>query len=66
MRRFLLLLLFVPCALLHAYDVEVDGVYYNIVGTSMAHVTHKGSYNNVEYNSYTGDIVILRKYSETG
>ncbi|MBQ4229075.1 MAG: leucine-rich repeat protein [Bacteroidaceae bacterium] len=66
MRRFLLLLLFVPCALLHAYDVEVDGVYYNIVGTSMAHVTHKGFYNNVEYNSYTGDIVIPEQISYKG
>ena len=37
----------------NAYDVEVNGIYYKISGTS-ASVTYK----NTDYNSYSGEVVI--------
>ena len=44
--------------MLHAYDVEVDGVYYNLIGTGMAFVTHRGTFEEVELNSYSGAVVV--------
>lgn len=54
---------------LHAYDFEVDGIYYNITSMSnlevgvtykeLSYARRNNSYNNYYYNdSYNGDIVI--------
>lgn len=66
MRRILLFLLLAPCALLRAYDVEVDGIYYNLIGTTMAYVTHGGSFGGIEPNSYSGDVVVPEQISYKG
>ena len=43
------------CANVFAYDFQVDGVYYNInSGTTTVRVT----YENTNYNSYSGSVVI--------
>ena len=47
--------------MLRAYDVEVDGIYYGLIGTRSAYVTYPGEWalgdgNGLE--SYSGDIVI--------
>jgi len=38
-----------------AYDVEIDGIYYNLV--KKAHVAEV-TYKNTSYNSYSGNIII--------
>lgn len=67
MRKFLLHNLLVLVGLLyftnaHAYDFEVDGIYYNILPTEQkkVEVTYFGysKWNNQYYSYYTGDIVI--------
>ena len=65
MRRILLFLLLVPCTLLHAYDVEVDGIYYNVIGTTFAIVTHGGPFDGIE-PSYTGDVVVPEQFKHNG
>ncbi len=40
-----------------AYDVEIDGIYYNLIKGKIAEVTYKD--NN--YKSYSGDVVIPEK-----
>ena len=49
---------------MNAYDVELDGVYYNLIGT-LAYVTHQGS-EDFEPNSYSGDVVIPAQISYNG
>lgn len=66
MRRILLFLLLAPCVLLHAYDVELDGIYYNLIGTNMAYVTHAGPFGAMEPNSYSGDVVVPGQISYKG
>lgn len=66
MRRFLLFLLLAPCFLLpvHAYDIEKGGVYYSLIGTQWAYVTHHGWDNDA--GSYTGRVVIPSQISHGG
>ena len=68
MRRFLTYLFLLPSAIFHlsAYDVEVDGVCYNLIaGRRMAYVTHRGT-DGVETNSYSGDVVVPATISYKG
>ena len=60
MRRLLAYLFLLPFSifLLSAYDVEVDGISYNLVGSSSAYVTHCGTYNTFEPNGYAGEVVV--------
>ncbi len=46
----------VAVAKVHAYDAEIDGIYYNFNGDE-AEVT----YGKISYNSYDGDILIPEK-----
>ena len=68
MRRFLtyLLLLSSYAFQLYAYDVELDGIYYRVVGTRMAVVTHRGAGLVPEPNSYAGEVVIPEHISYQG
>ncbi len=47
------------CITANAYSFEVDGIYYNQYydGSNYVEVTYK-DYNNGNYNSYSGDVVI--------
>ena len=47
------------CITANAYSFEVDGIYYNQYydGSNSVEVTYK-DYNNGNYNSYSGDVVI--------
>lgn len=52
---------FLPfCA--HAYDVELDGICYNIIGPRLAYVTHHGEWSTYDGQSaamsYSGEVVI--------
>ena len=54
-------LFFLSQLLVHAYDVEVDGIYYGLIGTRMAFVTHPGDWSGDEEQwtkTYKGEIVI--------
>ena len=54
----------VPCTSLHAYDVEVDGVCYGVIG-SMAYVTYRGS--DVEHSEpYVGDVYVPEEITYRG
>ena len=54
LKRFLLCMLTILGSIcVHAYDAEIDGIYYNFSGTK-ATVT----YASPDYNSYSGDVVI--------
>ena len=48
-----------------AYDFEVDGIYYNITGTSTVEVTYKG-YDNVITGHYSGEITIPETVTHAG
>ncbi len=52
----LLLALLLP-TLTHAHDIEVDGIYYYIIGTT-AFVTYKGSSPSQYSNEYSGSVTI--------
>ncbi|MBO7120173.1 MAG: leucine-rich repeat protein [Bacteroidaceae bacterium] len=57
MRKLLTSSLFLLTSILYAYDVEVDGICYNLLGTSMAYVTYRGG-DMFEPNGYSGDVVV--------
>ena len=48
-----------------AYVGEVND-YYNLIGTTMAYVTHGGSFGGIEPNSYSGDVVVPEQISYKG
>lgn len=52
------------CVLLHAVNVEIDGVCYGIIGP-YAYVTHRGL-SGTEQNSYVGDVVVREQISYNG
>ena len=54
-----LLLSLLGCATLHAYDAEIDGIYYNFSGNE-AEVTCQSSTNHYPYHvsRYSGAVVI--------
>ena len=60
----LLALLMLPATAV-AYDFEVDGIYYNITGTSTVEVTYKG-YDNVITGHYSGEITIPETVTHAG
>ena len=66
MRQLLFSLLLAPCSLLlaQAYDVEVDGICYNIIGTRLAYVTHRDFHTSEP--DYTGDVVVPEYISHNG
>lgn len=58
MRKFLLTFLALLSAAANAYDVQIDGIYYNLnSSTKSAEVTY-GGYQYQGTEKYTGDIVI--------
>lgn len=69
MRVWVLALFTVCCGMLHAYDVEVDGVYYGFFGTRRAYVTHPGEWSIVDAQpaaAYTGEIIIPETITYNG
>ena len=59
----LLLMSFLPIAMM-AYDVEVNGIYYNLnTSANTASVTFE---NSSDYNSYSGDVVIPETFAYNG
>ena len=64
MRQFLFILFAAFCNMLHAYDVEVDGICYSFIGTRLAYVTHRGMDGTSA--GYTGDVVIPEQISYNG
>ena len=66
MRRVLNLILFSAfVGISYAYDVEVDGICYNLLGTSMAYVTHRGADAFVP-GGYSGDVVVPAQIRHNG
>ena len=53
----LLLLAFLLPATALAHDFEVDGIYYNAIG-SEATVTNRGTASSLNNNDYPGDVNI--------
>ena len=51
-----------------AYDVEVDGIFYGIMGTRSAYVTHSGwrAEDGESIVKYTGDVVVPSQISYGG
>ena len=67
MKRILLFLLLAPCAVLStlAYDVEIDGIYYRIIGSKRAYVTY-ADLTGDEPNHYTGKVVVPAQITHNG
>ena len=66
MRRILsLAFFFMSIGMLHAYDVEVDGICYGLIGTRSAFVTYR-SWDNEVLDYYTGRVVIPEQISYNG
>lgn len=65
MRQFLIAMLATFSGMLHAYDVEVEGICYNLMGTRRATVTHRGDWSQSS-TSYAGDIVIPEQFVYNG
>lgn len=60
--KYLLLLVSLMMSL-HAFAIEVDGIYYSVnSSTNEAEVTYK----DANYNSYSGDVVIPDKFTYNG
>ena len=51
---------------LFAYDVEVDGICYELFGKSSAYVTHRGTNGKFEPGGYAGDIVVPEQIQHGG
>jgi len=70
MRRLLLPILLASCFLFqaHAFDVEVDGIYYGLFGKKWAYVTHCGEWTmeEVQGAAYSGEVVIPEQISYNG
>ena len=56
------LLLLLPGSILRAHDLEVGGVYYGLIGTRRAYVTHRGDWST----TYKGRVVIPSEISYDG
>ena len=48
----------------HAYDFEVDGIFYNI--TSAGNLAIEVTYKDSKYNSYSGNVIILETVTYNG
>ena len=65
MRRTLILALYtVFSGMLHAYDVEVDGIYYDIIIQRFAYVTYRDL--DVASGSYSGKVVVPAQINYKG
>ena len=49
---------------LHAYDFEMDGIYYNILSSTDR--TVEVTYKDTDYNSYSGEVSIPDKLTYSG
>lgn len=67
MKRILLSFLFILCASVSfAYDVEVDGIFYNLITKAReAEVTYKGQ-THYEVKTYSGSIVVPNSITVDG
>ena len=66
-KLFLLLTLLLCTSMAWAYDVEVDGIYYNLNQTNKtATVTFKGSSFESHDNDYPGEVVIPENFIYDG
>ena len=63
-RIHLLALCFTFCGMLRAYDIELDGIYYNIIAQRFAYVTYRGL--DVASGSYSGKVVVPSQISYKG
>ena len=59
----LLFMAFIPIVMM-AYDVEVNGIYYNL--NTSANTASVTSENSSDYNSYSGDVVIPETIAYNG
>ncbi len=67
----LILLLFASCTLLpvHAYDIELEGICYGLIGSRYAYVTHHGEWttrSDVQCGTYSGEVVVPEQISYNG
>lgn len=63
--KFIIFLFSTICALnIYAYDFEIDGIYYDITSLSKKEVAV--TYNNSNYNSYSGAVEIPSSVSYNG
>ena len=66
-KLFLLLTLLLCTSMAWAYDVEVDGIYYNLNQTNKtATVTFEGSSYDSYDNEYSGEVVIPENFIYDG
>ena len=65
MKIILTTLLLVMPLLVNAYDVEVDGIYYNLKPGNVAEVTF-GVYENYEKFYYSGEVIIPEMFTYEG
>ncbi len=56
MKKLILILMSFVSFMAHAYDFEVDGIYYDVV--SIPDLTCEVTYKDQNYNSYSGDVTI--------
>lgn len=61
---FSILYFFIFCCVF-AYDVEVDGIYYDLIGTRSAYVTYR-DFDGAASDYYTGRVVIPEQISYNG
>ena len=64
MKKFYSLLIALLCSasMLFAYDVQIDGIYYNLNSENKtAEVTHDGTYSNSNGAGYTQSEVVIPK-----
>ncbi len=64
-KLFISIMMMVPC-FAHAYDVKVDGIYYNLDRTAKTASVTKGDvdYETDKLDSYEGHVVIKSKNGE--
>lgn len=66
-KLFLSIMMMVPC-LAHAYDVKVDGIYYNLDRSAKTASVTRGDvdYETGERDEYEGDVVIPENVKAQG
>ena len=68
MKKFgLLISLFLGAHSVWAHDVEVDGIFYNLIqGSNSAYVTFEGEEYYSSENEYKGDVVVPETFTLDG
>lgn len=68
MKKFALLIsLFLGAHSVWAHDVEVDGIFYNLIqGSNSAYVTFEGEEYYSSENEYKGDVVVPETFTLDG